>query len=141
MKIVPKVLVVEDTQTHQMIAEYALKKLNVEATFVEDGLTAIDTITQYKPDLMLLDLWLPGVNGETVLARTQALYGDKGINTIIVTSQTVILRELQRQFPFVRDLIIKPYVPQQLIDAVSSLLFAQTENTNSQSSLSTKHPA
>jgi len=135
----PYLLVVEDTKSHIMIAEYALSKLNVDAVYVEDGITAMEMVAQSKPDLMLLDLWLPGANGEAVLEHAHTLYGAVGINTIIMSSQTMAIQELKSRFPYIHGYLIKPYVPQKLIDTVSSLLL--TYHDSDEEKLRSKHTA
>jgi len=114
----PDILVVEDTKTHLLIAQYTIDKLGLSARYAEDGLTAMQMIEAHQPDLMLLDLWLPGASGETVLEYTQNLYGKRSVNTIITSSQTTDINHLFESYPIISQYLIKPFVRQQLIDAI-----------------------
>lgn len=64
---VKKVLVVEDDASMREIEVRNLKKLNFQVLEAEDGQQAIDLLGQERPDLVLLDLMLPKVDGFGVL--------------------------------------------------------------------------
>ncbi len=58
-----KILVVEDETTLQETLVYNLQRQGYEATAVGDGRAALDMARKIKPDLVLLDIMLPGVDG------------------------------------------------------------------------------
>lgn len=118
----PDVLIVEDTKSHLLIAQYTIQKLGIVARYAEDGLTAMEMVERYKPDLLLVDLWLPGANGEAVLEYTQNLYGKQGVHAIVTSSQTTDIDVLYEQYPIIRDYLVKPFMPQQLVDAICDAL-------------------
>ena len=61
-----KILVVEDEQSLREPLEYLLRREGYDVAGVEDGAEALKRIQQESPDLILLDLMLPGMSGTEV---------------------------------------------------------------------------
>ena len=80
-----KILVVEDTPEMSELTLLTLERGGFNATLVEDGESAIDYLEDNQPDLVLLDLNLPGVNGWDVMKFITKKYGSGKI-PVIVTS-------------------------------------------------------
>ena len=64
-----KILLVEDSKFLRMAMERALQRAGYEVVSAEDGVRAIETAEKEKPDLILLDMLLPKMGGQEVLAR------------------------------------------------------------------------
>jgi len=58
-----KILIVDDEQTLLETLEYNIKKLGYEVVSANDGLTALDLARSQHPDLIILDIMLPGMDG------------------------------------------------------------------------------
>lgn len=78
-----KILVVEDDTDLRNILVDGLKLSNYQVIQAEDGERAIESILDFKPDLILLDLLLPKLDGFKVLERLRK-YPDKAIAQIKV---------------------------------------------------------
>lgn len=65
----PKVLIADDVEFHRTVICDALEGLPVEIIFADDGWNAIDVAREQVPDLALLDIVMPEINGPEV-ART-----------------------------------------------------------------------
>ena len=64
-----KILLVEDSRALRLSNEHALRNAGYEVICAEDGEAALDCAKQHRPDLILLDLLLPRMNGLEVLTR------------------------------------------------------------------------
>lgn len=79
-----KVLVVDDEKDFLFLMEYWLKSKGYEAKGLTDGTKAVDELKSFKPDLVLLDLSMPGIDGVEVLRRIREV--DADIPVIIITA-------------------------------------------------------
>lgn len=84
------ILLVEDEEMTARLILYRLKALGYEVEHVRDGVTGLKTIKEKKPDLVVLDVMLPGISGFEVL---QDLDGDadfdsSSIKVIMLTSKS-----------------------------------------------------
>lgn len=123
MKTKPKILIVEDDPTIQML--YRLK-LELEGFMVEvadNGKTGLRAAKACQPDLILLDLKMPIMDGQEMLTRMRAEVWGSGIRVIILTnlSKTEAPSEL-RFFNVDRYVVKAHHTPKQLADIVREVL-------------------
>jgi DNA-binding response OmpR family regulator len=78
-----KVLIIEDDKFISTIYESELHQLNVEVVLAYDGVSGLQTAKEIKPDLILLDLILPRLNGFEVLRELKLDEQTKTIPVII----------------------------------------------------------
>ncbi|MDH5424107.1 MAG: SpoIIE family protein phosphatase [Gammaproteobacteria bacterium] len=83
-----KVLVVDDDTINRMILEGMLIKGGHEVVQAADGQLAIDSYIKEKPDLVLMDIMMPVMNGYDATRRIKELAGDKFIPIIVLTAMT-----------------------------------------------------
>jgi CheY-like chemotaxis protein len=122
MRARPIVLVVEDdTFSHQLIA-ITLETRGVDLVFEADGASALERISEVQPDLVLMDVMLPGRDGVDL---TQSLKADPALAGIPV----VMLTGEARREVFVRsmeagaaDFIVKPFTPDALVAKLAKYL-------------------
>ena len=81
-----KVLVVEDDDDTAAIEAIALRKLNFEVEIVNHGDLAIPKMKEWKPEVVVLDLELPGKNGLQIL---QEMLLDPDLRNLIIVANTV----------------------------------------------------
>ena len=65
-------LVIDDNPDHRFLVQRALRGMPVELAFAEDGQQGLDAIAARAPDLVLLDIKMPRVDGFEVLQRLRA---------------------------------------------------------------------
>lgn len=83
----PRALVVEDERAIARLVGLTLERLDFEVEIAPDGLDALERIHRRAPDLILLDVMLPYVDGFDILRRVRTLYGDS-VRVIMLTSKS-----------------------------------------------------
>ncbi len=87
------------------------------------GQKGLDLIFQSPPDLVLLDLMMPGMDGWEVYQQLKANPATKNIPVIVITAKAQdIDRVLGLHIAKVQDYICKPFRPQELLDSVDRVL-------------------
>ncbi len=116
----PRILVVDDSKTHRLLARIVLQEAGYEVLEAVDGSTVLALASQETPDCILLDLNLPGVSGQDIL---QSL-SDQGLSIPVVVSSGGVDEETQRECLELgaAAVIDKPDSPQQLADLIKSVL-------------------
>ncbi len=115
-----RVLIVEDDRAQSMFAESILRKAGVETHAVLEALDALDILQQFDPELILMDLNMPGCDGIelTTLIRER----ERFLNTPIVFLSGE--QDSERRFDALNvggdDYLTKPIRPKHLISAVTN---------------------
>ena len=81
-----KVLVADDARVMRFATLRILKKLGLAAVEAEDGLQALELFEREKPDLVLIDVQMPGLDGLEVVRRIRQLSGEHWVPVIFLTS-------------------------------------------------------
>jgi two-component system alkaline phosphatase synthesis response regulator PhoP len=81
-----KILLVEDSKTIRNENARVLTKAGYEVICAEDGVSALNFAQQQKPDLILLDLLLPKMNGTEVLSRLKSEPATADIPVVVVST-------------------------------------------------------
>ncbi len=81
-----KILVVDDIPLNVLLVKKMLQPLGFETSEAEDGVVAMEKIGADKPDLILLDLMMPRMDGFEVLRRLRASDDTKSIPVIILSA-------------------------------------------------------
>jgi DNA-binding response OmpR family regulator len=81
-----KIVVVEDDQAFYNLCATELELKGYEVVHVPDGQTAVSRIREEKPDLILLDIILPGINGLDILEELKAADETANIAVIMLTN-------------------------------------------------------
>ncbi len=111
-----KILIADDSRLARMSLKKILKSLVVELVEAEDGNMAIKRIREDKPDLVLLDLLMPGMDGTDVLRIMKEELID--IPTIVISAdiQETIVREVKSLGAV--EFLYKPADPNLLIEII-----------------------
>jgi DNA-binding response OmpR family regulator len=81
-----KILIVEDDPAQLTMVAKRLKVAGFEVVGARDGISAVSTARKEQPDLVLLDLGLPGGDGFVVMQRLQTLISTSTIPVIVISS-------------------------------------------------------
>ena len=114
-----KILVVEDEKSLSEPLAYLLRREGYEVSVVDNGLSAIDAVDQSPPDLMLLDLMLPGLAGTEVCREVR---NRSSLPIIMLTAKDsevdiVVGLELGAD-----DYVTKPYSSRELLARIKAVL-------------------
>ena len=114
-----RILIVEDeTDLAQILAEY-LQRDGFVATTIADGLVAMSELRRAPPDLLLLDLMLPGMDGISILRE---LRKTSELPVIMVTARSDEIDRLLGLELGADDYICKPYSPREVVARVKTVL-------------------
>lgn len=83
----PKIMIVEDDKDIVDVLTIALKSRGYETSVAYDGQQALEVIPKFKPDLVLLDLMIPKVDGNGVNLKLKESPETKDIPVIVVTGR------------------------------------------------------
>lgn len=117
-----RILVVDDEPNIVLSLEFLMQQAGFEVATAMDGESALADIAQMPPDLMLLDISLPGMSGFDVLERLRATREHATLPIIMLTAHG---REVEREKGLALgadDYITKPFSTQALIEKVQALL-------------------
>lgn len=113
------VLVVEDDAKQAELVERYLRREEHSVLVVSDGRAAVDQVRLRRPDLMILDRMLPGLDGMDVL---RAIRRDYDVPVLMVTARSTAEDKLAGFDLGADDYLAKPYDPRELMARVRSLL-------------------
>jgi DNA-binding response OmpR family regulator len=116
------VLIVEDAEDIAKMLEIGLQQIGIEPALAKNGQIALDYLDQTRPDLILLDLNLPGINGWQVLEYAKKLYGEHSFHVIVTTANTDDVNRLVGKMQYVSSYVQKPFTPDSVIDIVREVL-------------------
>jgi two-component system cell cycle response regulator DivK len=117
-----KVLVIEDVSDSANLAKKILLKHDFEVLMAEDGETGLKLAAEDKPDIILLDLGLPDVDGQTLLGLLRTEAGCTDIPIIVCTAWPEdTARKTYRAYGF-DGYITKPFRVANFIEVVSKFL-------------------
>lgn len=114
-----RILVVDDDTAISEMIGIVLRSEGFEPAFAADGASALETFRASSPDLVLLDLMLPGVDGIEVCGRIRA---ESGVPIIMLTAKgdtTDVVRGLESGAD---DYVVKPFNPKELVARIRTRL-------------------
>ena len=114
-----KVLVVDDDTALAEMIGIVLRAEGFEPTFCADGALAVAAFHASNPDLVLLDLMLPGMNGIEVCSRIRE---DSGVPIIMLTAKSDTTDVVKGLESGADDYIVKPFNPKELVARIRTRL-------------------
>ena len=118
-----RVVYIEDDQEMIDLVELILTRRGYQVKGADGGRNGLDMILEDPPDLVLLDLMMPGMDGWEVYQQLKANPKTRQIPVIIVTAKAqAIDRVLGLHIAKVDDYISKPFRPQELVDSIDHVL-------------------
>ncbi len=118
-----KVLIIEDDEDIQSVLQYNLKKAGIGAILsAEDGKTGLDIARNERPDIILLDLMLPEMDGITVCKNLKAKEDTAPIPIIMLTAKSTDTDIVAGLEAGADDYVTKPFNFQVLLARIKSAL-------------------
>jgi DNA-binding response OmpR family regulator len=116
---VPRVLVVEDDPQIARIVVIKLRNRGFEVSVAVDGGAGLKQVQENPPDLVLLDVMMPVMDGYEVLREIRANEATAELKVIMLTAEGQERRHLARDAD---DYIVKPFSPADLVARVKRAL-------------------
>lgn len=117
----PKVLIVDDEEEIVEMVRFSLTRHGYKVLAAGDGTAAIDILKNEKPDLLILDVMLPGVDGYTLQLQISQDEELQKIPVIVLTAYHSV-EGLFDKFLQVKNFIAKPFDPEFLAEKVKEVL-------------------
>lgn len=119
----PRIVCIEDEPEMIDLIRLILGRRGFELIGAVGGREGLETVRQVKPDLVLLDLMMPDMDGWEIYQHMKADEELRNIPVIIVTAKAQSIdKVLGLHIAKVDDYITKPFGPQELIDSVNRVL-------------------
>lgn len=118
----PVILVIEDSKTHLKVITSLLEEFGYAVLYAENDLEALQFAKNHKPDLILLDLSLPGIGGLEVCRNLSQDHETGQIPIFILTQKTKIEDKIAAFKAGVRDYLTRPYHPEELRARIQTVL-------------------
>jgi CheY-like chemotaxis protein len=111
-------LVEDDAAIAELLVQIIVQETPYRVLSVPDGLQALDMVKNIRPDLLLLDYWMPVIHGIELYDRLKAMRGMEQIPTIILSVNPPLQEIKKRQITCVR----KPFDVDQLLCTIQSMM-------------------
>jgi len=116
------ILIVEDEPEIAQLIQLTLEREGFSCYSCRDGLTALQTFAKQQPDVIILDLMLPGLDGLEVCARIRQKPGTKDPYILMLTAKGEEIDRVIGLSTGADDYLVKPFSPTELVARVRALL-------------------
>jgi two-component system, sensor histidine kinase and response regulator len=108
----PSVLVIDDDYAMRLSCGKILAKMGLGVDTFEDGARGVEAVGHLKPDMVVVDLKMPGLSGQEVISRIREI--DPSIVIIVITGYATIDTAVQAMKGGAYDFLPKPFSPDEL---------------------------
>ncbi len=126
------ILVAEDNEVNQMVIEYTLRDAGYDFSMVENGKLAVQQYQSIRPDLILMDVSMPEMNGMEASIAIRELEKETGAHVIIIAITAHALHGDREKFleAGMDDYMPKPISPKVLTERLAEWLSPQWRQKN-----------
>lgn len=117
-----KILVVDDEDHIRRILKFQLEKHGYRVVLAENGEVALEIVRRESPDLILLDLMMPRIDGFETCRRIRQNFQTSQIPVIILTAKSELPDKIKGLQDGANDYLIKPYSNEELLLRVRNVL-------------------
>ena len=117
-----RILVVDDSITMRRVTERLLERNGMRVMTAKDGIEAMGIMQDHKPDIILLDVEMPRMDGYEFASHVRADPESQDVPIIMVTSRVSDKHKARAIELGVNDYLGKPYQERTLLDAMHHLL-------------------
>jgi DNA-binding response OmpR family regulator len=115
----PEILIIEDEPSIAEVVEIYLRRAGYQVQTVSDGNAALKWLDQHLPDLVVLDVMLPGTDGFSIL---RWLRDRSDVPVIIITARREEVERIAGLELGADDYVVKPFSPQELVSRVRAVM-------------------
>ena len=120
-------LLIEDNEQNRYLATFLLERHGYRVVAAADGRTALSALQGFTPDVVLLDIQLPGMDGYEVARRLRELDSLRATPIVAVTSYAMLGDREKSLAAGCNGYIEKPIDPDTFIREIEQVLVATTE--------------
>lgn len=118
-----KVLVVDDDLNIQRVLVFTLKQEGYDVHVASDGQAGVEMAAAIEPDLILMDVTMPGIDGYAATQQIRAAeQGERRVPIIMLTAEADVEQRVRGLRAGADDDIVKPFHPLELIARIKALL-------------------
>ncbi|GGH72918.1 MAG: response regulator [Bacteroidetes bacterium] len=117
-----KILIVDDEPNIVMSLDYLLRRKNYNVFVARNGSEALSAIEEHKPDLILLDIMMPDVDGYEICERVKADPETHQIKIIFISAKSK-KSDIEKGYELGADMyMVKPFSNKDLLDQITKQL-------------------
>ncbi len=117
-----KILIVEDEESHLRLFRLLFEAKGYLVRGVMDGRTALDALAEERPDLVLLDIMLPKIDGFEVCRKIKTDEKSKDLPVILLTARTTFADKKRGANAGADGYITKPFKSDQAVAMIQGLI-------------------
>jgi len=117
-----RILVVDDDPEIVNLFVYALQRAGYQVEGVLDGRAALERARQAPPDLILLDVMMPGMDGYEVARQLRAEAATSSTPIVMLTARALIADQVEGLQAGANSYLVKPVTPSVLVNKVREIL-------------------
>ena len=118
----PVVLVVDDSPTVRKIVQLTLQRENIRVVTAGDGLGALAAVADAQPDLILLDIMLPRMDGYNICQVVRKNMSYRDLPIIMLSGKDGLLDKMRGRLAGSTEYITKPFDSSELVQTVKRYL-------------------
>ncbi len=134
-----EILIVEDEPEIARLIQHALEAEGFSCRHCRDGVNALQVFREQQPDLIVLDLMIPGLDGLEVCARIRQKPGTKDPYILMLTAKGEEIDRVIGLSTGADDYMVKPFSPRELVARVRALLRRSLRQGGQQQIYRTQH--
>lgn len=119
-----RILVVDDEPHIVRLVSFSLERAGHEILEANDALSGIAIIREHKPDLVLMDVMMPGMTGFEALEILKADQATKDVPVVMLSAKSQEYEQAEGLERGAVRYICKPFTPSALVEAVSEMVGA-----------------
>jgi two-component system cell cycle response regulator len=124
-----KILTVDDSKTIRMVVAKAFKPFDCEIIEAANGMEGLAAAVREKPELIILDITMPVMDGVEMLTKLKADASIKNIPVIMLTAEAGRENVLNIAKLGIRDYVVKPFKEEQLIEKAGRIVQLQAKSS------------
>lgn len=119
-----KALIIDDEEDIRLVAQLSLKAAGMDVLTAAGGVEGVLRAREDQPDIIVLDVMMPGIDGFATLEALRADPATARIPVVLLTAKPLALADEQLRAGGVLDVISKPFAPRALAERIRAALWS-----------------
>lgn len=120
--VTQRILIIDDDPTGQRLMEYTLKREGYETIVAPDGVQGIEKARTERPDVVILDVMMPGIDGYEVCRQLRSSSATADLPVLMLTAKTQLSDKVSGFRSGADDYVAKPAEPAEVLVRIKALL-------------------